>query len=201
MSASGGRRRGRQARSTPASTTWSWSTSPTATWSATPATSRPPSRPSRPWTPASAGSSMPPAGRAASPIVTADHGNCEQKIDPDHRRPAHRPHHLRCAADRGGRPLQGQEAPRRRPPGRHRPDLPGSDGPAQAGGDDRGLAVAQGVIQGRPSCCILLSCLVLASPGQVAGRRLRAAVNSPCLLLIFFHVVRPQRAGIHSAPR
>ena len=29
-------------------------------------------------------------------IVTADHGNCEQMIDPGNRRPAHFPHDVRC---------------------------------------------------------------------------------------------------------
>ena len=74
-------RRGDRRRTAPTSTS---STTRTATWSATPACSPPPSRPSRRSTTAWARSSTrdPRAGRHARSI-TADHGNAEQMVDAD----------------------------------------------------------------------------------------------------------------------
>ncbi len=50
--------------------------------------------------------------------------------------PPHRTHDLRCAADRGRRPLQKHQTQRRRTPRRHRPHGTQNHGPVPAEGDD-----------------------------------------------------------------
>ena len=73
------------------------STSRTPTWSATPASSRPSSGPSRRPTPGSAGCSTAVRRAGGIALVTADHGNAEEMLD--RRRPAaYRPHHQPGAA-------------------------------------------------------------------------------------------------------
>ena len=78
----GGRgvRRAAGARATTASGS---STSPTPTWSATPATSPPRSPRSRPSTAASARSSRRSTRAGGACLITADHGNAEQMLEPD----------------------------------------------------------------------------------------------------------------------
>ncbi len=68
-------------------------------------------------------------------IVTADHGNCEVMVDPDHRRAPHRPHPEPGAGDPRRRP--GGRHPAQRTPGRPRADAPRPDGHRPAARDER----------------------------------------------------------------
>ena len=76
-------------------------------------------------------------------IVTADHGNCEQMIDPATGGPhtAHTtyPVELIVVDDR----FKGKTPRRGRPPGRRRPDAAAHDGTGEAGGDDGEVAVGK----------------------------------------------------------
>ena len=75
-------------------------------------------------------------------LVLADHGNCEMMRDPVTGGPPHRAHHQPRAGDAARRP--GRH-PGRRPPGRHRPNLAGADGPAATARNDRPVAAATGL--------------------------------------------------------
>ena len=74
-------------------------------------------------------------------LVTADHGNCETDARSRDRRTAYRAHHQSGAAVPAGRAQS--RAAGGRPARRHRADAAGADGSAEAGGDDRRVAVAQ----------------------------------------------------------
>ena len=69
-------------------------------------------------------------------LVLADHGNCEQMIDPA----TGGPHDLPGGIHRGRRPHEGEAAQRRRPAGGRGADGAAHDGHREAGGDDGDVA-------------------------------------------------------------
>ena len=83
MSAARGRGRVRAARGASTARASGSSTSPTPTWSGTPASSRPPSRRSRPPTRPRPRSSRAVHESGGACLITADHGNCDHMLEPD----------------------------------------------------------------------------------------------------------------------
>ena len=135
-------RRRRSPRAGPTTTTASGSsTSPTPTWSATRAASRRRSRRSRRSTSAWARWSRRCTESGGACIVTADHGNAEQMLEPDGS-PEHGPL-AEPGPVRGHR--RGDRARRRRRARGRRPDRARAARDRAAGGDDRSLAARSGL--------------------------------------------------------
>ena len=132
----GGRRERSSSAGRPTATGSGSSTSPTPTWSGTRAASRPRRGRSRPSTPASARSCARSHESGGACIVTADHGNAEQMLEPDGSpNTAHSLNPVPFVVT-----VDGARARRRRDPRRRRPHGPRPARHRAAGGDDRALA-------------------------------------------------------------
>ena len=158
-------------RSARGATTSSSATSPTRTWSATPAILPAAiARRARRSTSRSAASPRRCASAGGAMIITADHGNLEMMRDPATGQP-HTAHTVGPGAAGLRRP-PGAPARRRRP-ARHRADHAGPAGPAGAGRDDRpfpgGVHLTKYPQQSAPRFCRSALCRATAAPRPRRG--------------------------------